>query len=233
MPTASPGATSSSTPSSTRTGPEAACKVRPSPRTCTRGSRSPEGRRLSIMRRYGLLYGMAKGAPAVLLAVLLWAASRQRRRAEETPGVRRLARRRLRPAARPGFRIATGRRSARGRPPRADPGWRRPPANTTAGGRARIDWALADTPDAAIVELGGNDGLRGIDPAAMEANLAAILDTLATHHIPVPARRHARPAKSGRRLRHPVPHRLRAPGQAPRPDLRSVLPRRASPATPP
>ena len=36
----------------------------------------------------------------------------------------------------------------------------------------------------AIVELGGNDGLRGLDPAQMEANLAAILDTLAAHHVP-------------------------------------------------
>lgn len=57
--------------------------------------------------------------------------------------------------------------------------------DTTAGGRARIDWALADHPDAAIVELGGNDGLRGTDPPGMAANLAAILDTLAAHHVRV------------------------------------------------
>jgi acyl-CoA thioesterase-1 len=57
--------------------------------------------------------------------------------------------------------------------------------DTTAGGRARIDWALGDGADAAIVELGANDGLRGLDPAQMEANLAAILDTLAAKHIPV------------------------------------------------
>ena len=36
--------------------------------------------------------------------------------------------------------------------------------DTTAGGRARIDWALADKPDAVLLELGANDGLRGIDP---------------------------------------------------------------------
>ena len=36
--------------------------------------------------------------------------------------------------------------------------------DTTAGGLARLDWALADGPDAVIVELGANDGLRGIDP---------------------------------------------------------------------
>ncbi len=57
--------------------------------------------------------------------------------------------------------------------------------DTTAGGRARLDWVLADNPDAAIVELGANDGLRGLDPAAMDANLTAILDTLAARHIPV------------------------------------------------
>jgi acyl-CoA thioesterase-1 len=57
--------------------------------------------------------------------------------------------------------------------------------DTTAGGRARLDWALAEGADAAIVELGANDGLRGIDPKAMEANLTAILDTLAARHIPV------------------------------------------------
>ncbi len=57
--------------------------------------------------------------------------------------------------------------------------------DTTAGGRARLDWALADGADAAIVELGANDGLRGLDPAAMEANLGAILDGLAKRRIPV------------------------------------------------
>jgi len=57
--------------------------------------------------------------------------------------------------------------------------------DTTAGGRARLDWALGDGADAALVELGGNDGLRGLDPAATEANLNAVLDALAARHIPV------------------------------------------------
>jgi acyl-CoA thioesterase-1 len=56
--------------------------------------------------------------------------------------------------------------------------------DTTAGGRARLDWALADRPDAVIVALGGNDGLRGLDPRATEANLAAILDALAARGLP-------------------------------------------------
>ena len=57
--------------------------------------------------------------------------------------------------------------------------------DTSAGGRARLDWVLADQPDAAIVELGANDGLRGTDPKVMRANLTAILDELERHHIPV------------------------------------------------
>jgi acyl-CoA thioesterase I len=57
--------------------------------------------------------------------------------------------------------------------------------DTSAGGRARLDWALGDGADAAIVELGANDMLRGLDPGQMEANLSAILDTLAAKHIPV------------------------------------------------
>ncbi len=55
--------------------------------------------------------------------------------------------------------------------------------DTSAGGRARIEWALADRPHAAIVALGGNDGLRGLGPAQMRANLTAILDALARRGI--------------------------------------------------
>lgn len=57
--------------------------------------------------------------------------------------------------------------------------------DTTAGGRARLDWALGDGVDAALVELGANDALRGTSPANMEANLAAILDTLTARKLPV------------------------------------------------
>jgi len=48
--------------------------------------------------------------------------------------------------------------------------------DTSAGGLSRLDWTLADQPDAVIVALGGNDLLRGIDPAATRANLRAILE---------------------------------------------------------
>ncbi len=57
--------------------------------------------------------------------------------------------------------------------------------DTTAGGAARLAWSLAETPDAAIVELGGNDGLRGIPPEDTRRNLEAILTALADREIPV------------------------------------------------
>jgi acyl-CoA thioesterase-1 len=50
--------------------------------------------------------------------------------------------------------------------------------DTTAGGLARIDWALADAPDLVILELGANDMLRGLDPAETRANLDAMLAKL-------------------------------------------------------
>jgi acyl-CoA thioesterase-1 len=59
---------------------------------------------------------------------------------------------------------------------------------TSAGGLARIDWLLGDGkngPDAAIVELGANDGLRGLSAAEMEKNLDAILAKLKARGIPV------------------------------------------------
>ena len=56
--------------------------------------------------------------------------------------------------------------------------------DTSAGGLARLDWSLADRPDAAIVELGSNDALRGIPPKQTEANLSAILAKLKAAHIP-------------------------------------------------
>jgi len=48
---------------------------------------------------------------------------------------------------------------------------------TTAGGLSRIDWILEQQPiDIFILELGGNDGLRGIDPKSSYSNLQAIID---------------------------------------------------------
>ena len=55
--------------------------------------------------------------------------------------------------------------------------------DTTAGGLARLDWMLADDPDLVIVELGANDGLRGLDPAKTFDNLDAILVRLRQENI--------------------------------------------------
>jgi acyl-CoA thioesterase-1 len=48
--------------------------------------------------------------------------------------------------------------------------------DTTAGGLRRLDWILRQTVDVLVVALGGNDGLRGVDPAVTRANLQAIID---------------------------------------------------------
>lgn len=57
--------------------------------------------------------------------------------------------------------------------------------DTTAGGKARLDWMLTPKPDAVLLELGGNDALRALPPAEAEANLRAILVELRTRDIPV------------------------------------------------
>jgi acyl-CoA thioesterase I len=57
--------------------------------------------------------------------------------------------------------------------------------DTTAGGLARLDWALGPDADALIVTLGGNDMLRGLDPAEAKANLDAILAGAQARNLPV------------------------------------------------
>jgi acyl-CoA thioesterase-1 len=47
--------------------------------------------------------------------------------------------------------------------------------DTTAGGLSRLDWMMADKPKLVLVALGGNDALRGLDPAETERNLDAII----------------------------------------------------------
>ncbi len=47
---------------------------------------------------------------------------------------------------------------------------------TTAGGLSRIDWVLRQSPDIFILELGGNDGLRGLPLEQTKKNLQAIID---------------------------------------------------------
>jgi acyl-CoA thioesterase I len=49
---------------------------------------------------------------------------------------------------------------------------------TTAGGKSRIEWILRQPVDIFVLELGGNDGLRGIPVTATHANLQAIIDSV-------------------------------------------------------
>lgn len=58
--------------------------------------------------------------------------------------------------------------------------------DTSAGGLARLDWVMAQArAQYAIVELGANDGLRGLDPAAMAKNLDQILAKLQARGVKV------------------------------------------------
>ena len=60
--------------------------------------------------------------------------------------------------------------------------------DTSAGGLARLDWSLEDTknpPSAAIIELGANDGLRGLPVDEMAKNLDASLARFKARGIPV------------------------------------------------
>lgn len=57
--------------------------------------------------------------------------------------------------------------------------------DTTAGGLARLEWMLGEKPDAVIVELGANDGLRGLDPKQTYRNLDKILTRLDAARVKV------------------------------------------------
>ncbi len=61
--------------------------------------------------------------------------------------------------------------------------------DTTAGGLARLDWVMeaagAGGPDAVIVELGANDGLRGFDPDVTYRNLDSIVSRLRERGLPI------------------------------------------------
>jgi len=53
---------------------------------------------------------------------------------------------------------------------------------TTAGGNERVDWILQQPVDVFVLELGGNDGLRGINPDATYANLQSIINKVKTKY---------------------------------------------------
>lgn len=54
--------------------------------------------------------------------------------------------------------------------------------DTSAGGLRRINWLARQPIDVLVLELGGNDGLRGVDPSATKENLTAIIDTTLSRH---------------------------------------------------
>jgi acyl-CoA thioesterase-1 len=49
---------------------------------------------------------------------------------------------------------------------------------TSAGGKSRIDWVIKQTPTIFLLELGANDGLRGVPLTETRSNLQAIIDTV-------------------------------------------------------
>ncbi len=57
--------------------------------------------------------------------------------------------------------------------------------DTASDGLARLDWSVPEGTDAVILELGGNDALRGIDPELTHAALETILRRLQQRRIAV------------------------------------------------
>jgi acyl-CoA thioesterase I len=53
---------------------------------------------------------------------------------------------------------------------------------TSSGGNSRVDWILEQPVDVFVLELGGNDGLRGIPLAETRANLQSIIDKVKTKY---------------------------------------------------
>ena len=56
--------------------------------------------------------------------------------------------------------------------------------DTTAGGLSRVDWTLTPDVDGVMVAFGGNDYLRGLDPAMSRGNLDQILTKLRAADVP-------------------------------------------------
>lgn len=56
---------------------------------------------------------------------------------------------------------------------------------TTAGGLRRVSWIVNSRPSLVILELGGNDGLRGLNVDETRSNLEQIIQRLLAEKIPV------------------------------------------------
>ena len=57
--------------------------------------------------------------------------------------------------------------------------------DTAADGLARLDWAMPDDASAVIIELGANDALQGLDPAATKATLEKIITQVQARRLPI------------------------------------------------
>jgi len=57
--------------------------------------------------------------------------------------------------------------------------------DTTAGGLRRVNWVLRNRPDLVILELGANDGLRGLDVGEAKRNLSKIIERLQAEEVEV------------------------------------------------
>ena len=57
--------------------------------------------------------------------------------------------------------------------------------DTAAAGLARLDWALPDDASGVIIELGANDALQGLDPAATKATLEQMITKIKARGLPI------------------------------------------------
>lgn len=57
--------------------------------------------------------------------------------------------------------------------------------DTTSDALNRLDWVMRVKPQVVIVEFGANDGLRGLEPQAIQANLTRLIDRIKAQHVKV------------------------------------------------
>ena len=102
--------------------------------------------------------------------------------------------------------------------------------DTSAGGLRRLDWSLQGDVRVLIVALGANDGLRGLPPSELQANLETIVSTAQKRAGASPAAGHGSAAEFRRRLHARVPRRVSRGGRGSRRAL-SRSSSRGSPAS--
>ena len=93
--------------------------------------------------------------------------------------------------------------------------------DTSAGGLARLDWVLGDRPTHLLVELGGNDALRGLPVEQMRENINQIVRTARRPRCRSHPGRHAGTAQSRAQLWRCIPASLSRCGDCAR---RAALP---------